>query len=312
MKGKEMKEESFKGCLLGLAAGDAVGTAVEFKPPNSFPPVTGMEGGGVFGLKPGEWTDDTSMALCIAESICELGTYDALDQMRRFLKWYHKGHLSVKGYCFDIGIATRKALLTFEKSGNPYSGSDDPHSAGNGSLMRLAPVPMLFASRPGEGIEKAGDSSKTTHAAPNCIDACRYFAGLIIGALRGDSKEELLRRFYRPDGRDWETEELTKEIADVATGSFLWREPPTIKGSGYVVKSMEAALWAFHKSRNFKDGCLLAANLGDDADTTCAIYGQIAGAYYGIEGIPEEWLNVLAMRELIESFASKIFLLAAR
>ena len=297
----------YRGCLLGLAAGDAVGTALEFKSPGTFHPIDDMVGGGPFGLKPGEWTDDTSMALCLAESLVERKGFNPVDQLERYTYWYRHGHLSSTGSCFDIGNTVRQALLRFEKTREPYCGSTDPRSAGNGSIMRLAPVPLFYALNPTKAIEKSGESSRTTHQAKTCIDACRYFGGLIVGAVSGVPKDELLSKRYSPVPGYWSENPLIKEIDDVAAGSFRVLEPPAIKGTGYVVKSLEAALWAFYKTDSFKEGCLLAVNLGDDADTTGAVYGQIAGAFYGEEGIPAAWKKRLAHRSLIESLAGRLF-----
>ena len=291
------------GALVGLAVGDALGTALEFKAPGTFEPLTDMVGGGPFRLQPGQWTDDTSMALCLAESLIESGRHDPEDQMRRYLRWMKEGHLSSTGQCFDIGVTTREALLAFDMHGDPYAGPTDPYSAGNGSLMRLAPVPIRFRKDPDAAIEYAGDSSRTTHGAQSAIDACRYFAGLIVGALQGRSKQELLAPAFHPTKGAWSDSELHDEIAEVATGSFLDREPPVIVGSGFVVRSLEAALWAFSRTDDFRSGALLAVNLGDDADTTGAIYGQIAGAHYGLSGIPVAWEEKIAKRDLIEGFA---------
>ena len=134
-------QDRYRGALLGLAAGDAVGTTLEFKPPGTFEPITGMVGGGPFRLDPGQWTDDTSMALCLAESLITQQGFDPADQMARYVRWWREGHLSSNGTCFDIGGTVRGALSRFEISGEPFSGSTDPQSAGNGSIMRLAPVP---------------------------------------------------------------------------------------------------------------------------------------------------------------------------
>jgi len=298
--------DRYKGCLLGLAVGDALGTTLEFKPPGSFTPIDDMIGGGPFDLKPGQWTDDTSMALCLAESLIKCNGFDPVDQMKRYLMWYRKGHLSSTGTCFDIGNTCSSAISKFESSGEAYCGSTDSHSAGNGSLMRLAPVPLFFASNPKEVIEMSGNSSRTTHGTAVCVSACRYFAALIIGALNNVDKETLLSKRYCATPDYWNEHPLAPEIDEIALGSFKRRQPPEIKGTGYVVKSLEAALWAFHNSSSFKEGCLLAVNLGDDADTTGAIYGQIAGAYYGITGIPDSWLDKTHDRKLIESFAEKL------
>lgn len=309
-KGSGTSDRS-RGALLGLAVGDALGTTLEFKRPGSFEPITDMVGGGPFSLEPGEWTDDTSMALCLAESLVEKRGFDPLDQMQRYVRWRRDGHYSVKGYCFDIGNATSAALYRFERSGDPFSGSTDTHSAGNGSIMRLAPVPMAFADQPLEAIRLAAESSLTTHGARACVDACRYLAGLIVGAIVGVSKEELLVPGYTPSAGSWEADPLCDEVTEVAGGSYLRKAPPEIRGTGYVVDSLEAALWAFANSDSFEKGALLAVNLGDDADTTGAVYGQIAGAYYGATGIPSHWVEKLAMLEEIERLASELIVLAS-
>ena len=295
--------DRFAGCLLGLAAGDALGTTVEFSPPGSFPPLEDMVGGGPFDLAPGEWTDDTSMALCLADSLLACEGFDALDQVRRYLRWRDDGYRSSNGVCFDIGGTVSAALAAFERNGRPFAGSTDPRSAGNGSLMRLAPVAMYWSADPSAAVFLASESSRVTHGAAEAVDACRWFASLLVGALAGESREVLLAPGWMPTPRLWAARPLAPAVAEIAAGSYREREPPEIRGTGYVVRSLEAALWAFHRARDFRHGCLLAANLGDDADTTAAIYGQIAGAYYGASGIPGEWLERLAFRGEIERLA---------
>ncbi|GIV97273.1 MAG: hypothetical protein KatS3mg057_1930 [Herpetosiphonaceae bacterium] len=186
----------YRGALLGLAVGDAVGTTLEFCPPGSFAPIDDMIGGGPFHLLPGQWTDDTSMALCLAASLVERRAFDPRDQMERYLRWWREGYMSSTGRCFDIGGTVAAALRRYEQSGEPFAGSSDPYTAGNGSIMRLAPVPLFFAGDPSLAIERSADSSRTTHAAPAAVDACRYLAALILGALQGASKEELLAPFF--------------------------------------------------------------------------------------------------------------------
>ncbi len=252
----------YRGCLLGLAVGDALGTTLEFKQPGTFIPITDMVGGGIFNLKPGQWTDDTSMALCLAESLIEKNGFDAVNQLEKYLQWKETGYLSSTGDCFDIGNTVQEALGRFQETRNPYCGVPDAHSAGNGSLMRLAPVPLFYANNPNLAIAKSKDSSRTTHAAATAVDACRYFAGLIVGAIHGISREELLSSYYSPVSGYWQKHPLVPEIAEIAAGSFKTRQPPTIQGTGYVVKSLEAALWAFYHSQCFEQGCLLAVNLG--------------------------------------------------
>ena len=298
--------ERYRGSLLGLAVGDAVGTTLEFKPPGSFTPIEDMVGGGPFQLQPGQWTDDTSMALCLAESLIEQQGFNPVHQLQKYLQWYREGYLSSTGRCFDIGNTTIDGLRQFEKTQEPYCGSTDPRSAGNGSIMRLAPVPLFYAKRPLEAIAKSAESSRTTHQATVAVEACRYLGALIVGAVNGVSREELLSKRYSPVPGYWEKNPLVEEIDEIALGSFKHRQPPEIQGSGYVVKSLEAALWAFYNSHSFREGCLLAVNLGDDADTTGAVYGQLAGAFYGESGIPESWRSQLAYRQLIESMADQL------
>jgi ADP-ribosylglycohydrolase len=300
----------YKGTLLGLAVGDALGTTLEFKPPGSFEPITDIVGGGPFHLKPGEWTDDTSMALCLTESLIDCNGFDLKDQLNCYLRWFHEGYLSSNGECFDIGNTVMSALLQFERSRNPYSGGTEPMSAGNGSIMRLAPIPLFFASNPDVAIEKSGESSRSTHNTQACVDACRYFGGLLVGAVRDVPKEKLLSKRFRPLDGKWRKKQLLSEISEVASGSFKEKNPPEIKGTGYVVRSLEAALWAFYHSDSFEEGCLMAVNLGDDADTTGAIYGQLAGAYYGEDGIPSHWLEKIVKRGLIEEYAEELYRLS--
>jgi ADP-ribosylglycohydrolase len=246
------------------------------------------------------------MALCLAESLLECKGFDPIDQLARYVRWMREGHHSSNGECFDVGTTVRLALGRFERTGQP-SGSTEERSAGNGSLMRLAPVPLFFAADAAVAVAKAAESSRTTHAHPEAVDACRYFAGLLLGALVGASKEQLLQPAFSPSPDVWRSEPLSPAIATVAEGSFLRSEPPAIRGGGYVTHSLEAALWAFAKSTCFEDGALLAVNLGDDADTIGAIYGQLAGAFYGVDSIPERWRKKLAKLDVLESFASRVF-----
>jgi ADP-ribosyl-[dinitrogen reductase] hydrolase len=252
------------------------------------------------------WTDDTSMGLCLAESLVERGGFDACDQMRRYLRWYREGYLSVKGYCFDIGRTTSTALESFERTGEPFSGGRGRYDAGNGSIMRLAPVPIFFAADPAAALHYAAESSRTTHGAQASLDACRYLAAVLLGAFAGADKEELLSPHYSPVPGYRDAHPLVPEVAEVAAGSFKHRQPPEIEGSGYCVRSLEAALWAFHHTEDFRSGALLAVNLGHDADSTGAVYGQIAGAFYGERGIPPAWRERLAMADLIDRLADDL------
>jgi ADP-ribosyl-[dinitrogen reductase] hydrolase len=300
-KGKLMLpslSERFRGTLLGLACGDAVGTSVEFQPRDSFPPLTDMMGGGPFNLKPGQWTDDTSMALCLAESLLIKNGFDATDQMTRYLDWWRNGYLSSTGKCFDIGMTIRDALARYQATGDPYAGSNDPYTAGNGSLMRLAPVVLYYFPDCERVRAFSASSSRTTHAAPEALECCQFFAELIRKALQGAHKSDLR---ILP-----ETTFIEPKVAAIAQGEYLDKPRSAIHGSGYCIASLEAALWCFHHTDNFKAAILEAANLGDDADTTAAIVGQLAGAHYGVSDIPASWLALLHSRENIEVYADQL------
>lgn len=292
------------GALLGLAIGDALGAAVEFQPPGAFEPVTGYRDGGPHRLAPGEWTDDTSMALALATSIVSVG-WNLDDQAQRYLRWWRFGEYSVTGTCFDIGNATAGALARFERVGDASSsGSTDQRSAGNGSIMRLAPVVMAFLDHD-ELIRRCVESSYPTHRAPQCLSACAYFGSVLAALMRGLDIEAATS----PDSehvRALVGEGLHPAIEEVALGSFQRREPPQIVGSGYVVRSLEAALWAFVGAADFEEAVLRAVNLGDDADTTGAICGQLAGARWGRSGIPAHLLEGLAWRDRLEALGDAL------
>jgi ADP-ribosylglycohydrolase len=217
-----------------------------------------------------------------------------------------QGHMSCTGSCFDIGTTVSGALARFEQSHEPYPGDTSPTSAGNGSIMRLAPVVIFHAASPRKAIDCAAASSRTTHRAREAVDACRYLASLLIGLLAGRTKEDVLAPGYEAVPGLWDHEPLERRIAKIRRGSFRERQPPQIRGTGYVVASLEAALWAFARSDTFRAGALLAVNLGDDADTTGAVYGQLAGAAYGMAGIPPRWLATLAWRERIAGMADDL------
>ncbi len=295
--------DRYRGCLLGLACGDAVGTTVEFMPRGSFADVTGMTGGGPFGLRAGQWTDDTSMALCLGESLLACGGFDARDQMERYLAWWRHGHLSSTGTCFDIGKTVRAALQRYADDGNPWAGSADPRTAGNGSLMRLAPVVLRFLGN-AEALDRhCADSSRTTHAAPEAIECCRLFGRLIANALHGKAKDDV----FDADGLDL----AEPGVVAIAGGAWRSKSRGAIVGSGYAVESLEAALWCFERTTGFAEAVLAAANLGDDADTTAAIVGQLAGARYGAAAIPQAWLDQLHLRARIESMAESLCIASA-
>ncbi|KAF0811594.1 ADP-ribosyl-[dinitrogen reductase] glycohydrolase [Andreprevotia sp. IGB-42] len=291
--------ERYRGCLLGLACGDAVGTTVEFSPRGTFAPVTDMVGGGPFDLPAGAWTDDCSMALCLVHSLLHRHGFNAEDQMNRYCNWASYGYMSSTGECFDIGMTVARALQRYRSSGDPFSGSIEPDTAGNGSLMRLAPVPMYFFENPAQVIRYAGESARTTHGAEEAIECTRLFAAQLRAGLAGESKETILF------GTGYKA--IAKKVVPLAAGDWRDKSINEIRGNGYVVDSLEAALWCFWHTTDFESAILAAANLGDDADTTAAICGQIAGAHYGVKAIPLHWLSRLVMGEEISQLAMRLF-----
>ena len=294
-----------RGALIGLAVGDALGATVEFSDPGSFAPVTGYRSGGPHRLKPGEWTDDTSMALALADSIASVG-WDLNDQANRYVEWWQTGKYSVNGRCFDIGITTSNALNRFLANKDALaSGNSSEQSSGNGSIMRLAPVPIRFAhfypDKLAELSRLADESSLPTHASEQCRSACRYLATVLAALIHGEDCDTVLSSDWKALRQLNDIKPLHPLIQEVAQGSFRQKQPPAIQGSGWVVKSLEAALWAFHDAGSIEEAVLRAVNLGDDADTTGAICGQLAGAFWGESNIPGTLRSGLARMDMLES-----------
>ena len=286
------------GCFLGLAIGDAIGASVEFKPRGSFPPVTDMTGGGPFNLKPGEWTDDTTMALCLGQSLLADGDLDQADFMARMRGWLERGENTVPGRCFDIGGTTRAAIERYAAEGIAAAGSEDGDSAGNGSLSRLAPVAILAGGDAARGRFLAVKQSRATHGTVECLDACALFVSFLCDALDGADKDAATRQRVLA---------LAPNLLFISAGEWRTKPREQIASSGYVVHTLEAALWAVWNTGTFRDAVLAAANLGDDADSVGAVAGQLAGALYGASAIPAEWLAKLAWRDRIAALAGELF-----
>lgn len=275
-----------QGCLVGLAVGDAVGTTLEFKDRDTYTPLTDMIGGGPFQLNPGEWTDDTSLALALGHSILAKKTVDQLDILTNFSNWYNDGDFSHNQRCFDIGWTTRTSIENFETSEGTRGtcGSINPRDSGNGGIMRLAPVP-IFANSYQEAVSLSVEQSITTHGSPDCVETAEYLGGILWNAI------------------------TTGEYFYIDKWDILNKSRDDISSSGYVVHTAQAALWAIQETNNFKDAILLAANLGDDADTVAAVTGQIAGAIYGYSAIPEEWINKLCWEDELRTMANSLLAL---
>jgi ADP-ribosyl-[dinitrogen reductase] hydrolase len=269
------------GSFIGLAIGDALGASVEFMPRDSFEPVSGMRSGGPWQLEAGQWTDDTIMALCLAESLINRRSLDHDDVMKKWVAWYRDGYNSPKGYCFDIGGTTASSLSYYENQGSPVNGTN-PRAGGNGSIMRLAPA-AIFGRRSADlamSISRA--QGFLTHNSKDADDCCAILAVCLYRALNGFDP-------FIPDGGD----DLGPRAAEIARGSYMDKSRASIRSGGYCIDTLEAALWACYNTASFSDAVLAAVNLGDDADSVGAVAGQLAGAMYGLSGIPVKWVEQL-------------------
>ena len=293
-----------RGTLLGLAVADALGAPIKFQLPGDFPEITDLRGGGPHGLKPGEWTDNTATALALADSIIHAG-WDLNDQARRYVEWWQKGKYTIRGRPLFVGTTTDHSLRRFLEIGDALATADRSEAAsGNGSIMRLAPIPIhfvgLFADQLGQLIQKLVESSLPTHASPQCLSACVYLGLVTCGLIRGIDRNQVLAADWPPLVELKKLHPLHPEIEDVVGGSFRRKTATEVVGSGYVVSSLEAALWAFARATDFRQAVLTAVNLGDDADTTGAVCGQLAGACWGESGIPAPWREALLRRDMLD------------
>lgn len=290
---KDVRDRAL-GAMVGLAVGDALGTTLEFTVRDRTPLHTEMTGGGPFHLEPGQWTDDTSMALALADSLLSCGEYDPRDLMERFVSWWKDGQYSSNGHCFDIGVTTKGALSMFVELGRPEIGSHAPDTAGNGSIMRLAPA-VLYALPDRElAAATARRQSRTTHGAVECLESCDLMARIMTDLILGNEPQDLRGR-YDSSG-----------VQRLAARGWTGKSRETIKSTGYVIDTLEAALWADASCDTFEEALILAVNLGGDADTVGAVAGQIAGARHGITGIPDRWLERIAELERISDMANRL------
>lgn len=279
------------GALIGLAVGDALGTTIEFTAKPRHAVLDGIVGGGPFGLRQGQWTDDTAQALALADSLAHDPRLDPRDLMDRFTAWYRGGEYSCTGACFDIGNATRDALDRYRRTGDPIAGSTSGTASGNGALMRLAPVAIRHWNDPEALMAVSDRQTRTTHGSPATVRCSRLLADMLAQAIAGASLDDI----------------LGSPSAEAVEGGWRGLPRDAIEGSGYVVRSLQAAVWAVSRTTNFRSAVLLAANLGDDADTTASIAGQLAGAVYGLSSIPEDWVAVLTWRDRIEEIGGLLF-----
>ncbi|MBV6692925.1 ADP-ribosylarginine hydrolase Tri1 [Serratia quinivorans] len=289
-----------KGALVGLAIGDAIGTTLEFLPRDKLH-VNDMVGGGPFRLQPGEWTDDTSMALCLAESYISAGRLDITLFREKLVRWYRYGENSSNGRCFDIGNTTRNALEQYLKHGASWFGNTEPETAGNAAIIRQAPTSIFRRKSLQRTFADSDSQSMATHCAPESMASCQFLGFILNYLINGSSREKAFSPHVMP---------LPVRVLLINAGEYKEKKRDEIRSSGYVIDTLEAAMWAVWNTDNFHDAILLAANLGDDADSVAATTGQIAGALYGYSNIPKPWLDKLVQQERISNLAEQLFYMA--
>lgn len=289
----------FQGSLVGLAVGDALGAPYEFR--TSAEPIKSYREGGRLNMNRGEWTDDTSMALCLTRSLIVQRGFDLKDQMTRYSRWLHEGYMSTRKKALGTGGTTRDSIKRFQETGDALSGISDPDKAGNGCIMRLAPIPLFFHSKMTSVAKFSAESCKTTHGALECVECCSLMGEVIARCLETDSKKEVLRHY------GWVSEFITSNVRNLSLCSHLL-EPGELKPQGaYVVDTLKLALRCFWRTDSFEDAVTMAVNTPGDRDTFGAVTGQIAGAFYGIEAIPKHWVEDLMMGDFIMNSAKTLY-----
>lgn len=266
-------------------------------------------------FRAGEWTDDTAMTLLLAESLVRCGKFDIEDQLENYEKWNQTGYMGLKPRPVGIGQQTSAMLRLYQKykAGELQTKPREIDMSGeqmdgNGSLMRIAPIALFFAKDPKLMLHYAAESSISTHNTQICKDACGYYTGLIRGAMHGVSKQELLQPYYAPVENYWQEKwGIAPALQAIVEGRYKTKTAEDLDTRGYVVNAFEVALWGFYNSSSFKDGMEMVVNLWWDADTNACIYGFLAGAYYGWEEIPENWLEGLMDRDRIQEMADLLY-----
>ena len=295
---EELIRDRVIGAMLGLATGDALGAPVEFNRRGEFPYVTDMQSGGYFRLPLGAWTDDTAMALCLADSLIHNPELDLEDLMDRFIRWVDFSENTSTGKCIGLGQNTFFVLGNYRRTRSLLAPSNKGKSDGNGSIMRIAPIPCLYWQYPEIARQLAIKQSYATHASVLAASACDFLSLILCDLIRGVSFEEALSLAGKY--------EFAPDIRSVALGHWANKTVDEISSSGFVVHTLEAACWCVWNTSSFEDALIKAVNLGEDADTVAAVTGQIAGALYGKNVIPVRWLDVLLHREKIENVAGAL------
>jgi ADP-ribosylglycohydrolase len=294
----------FLGALIGLAVGDAVAAATQYGRPGRFAPVGDMLGGGPFDLPRGAWSDDTAMALCLADSLLESDGFDAHDQVERYHRWQGQGYLSATGQCVGITAGTARALALAQWRRQPFSGSHDPQAPDPEALSRIAPVVLYYFADEPAAVAQAAESARTTCQVPAVLSACRMLAQALHAGLAGQPREVILAQ--APQGQT--PAAAVQPGARRATGGRSRTQPSTAAGgeAATAAEALAAAFDCFATTASFRDAVLAAANLGGHSDVVSAVCGALAGAHYTASAIPALWRNSLMKHDLIEGFADRL------
>jgi ADP-ribosyl-[dinitrogen reductase] hydrolase len=277
--------ENYLGGFVGLAVGDALGAPVEFQKRGSYGLVTDFQKGGPFNLEKGMWTDDTILSLILSESLNRYKTFNAEDIMNQFYRWWKDGYMSPTGICFDIGRTTEKAMNRFQKENVIYAGNEaDPPS--NGAIMRLLPISLFFSSSLKTSQEHSIDMTRLTHGPLECVEASVILNYILLMILDGKSKSEIFKFTHLEYA-------FKTRIKNLLTNEFLKKSYEEVSGIGNAYETLESAMHIFYHANNFYDGLIKAVNIGDDTDTVGAVYGQMAGAYFGLQSIPTQFTEQL-------------------
>ncbi len=296
--------DRYLGALVGMACGDALGARVEGKSPGEFVPLTDMTGAATPGRPPGAWTDDTAMALCLAHSLLEKQGFDANDLAERLWLWHQEGLLSSTGEALAKRAAVSKALATARWSEKPFSGAHDPKRWEPESVSRSGVAALFWPHSPQDAIERGVDASRVTHQSPGILDACRFYTALMLAALSGVPKQDLALEAWRVLSKHHPVP-LKTPVASLAQSAILPTNAPR-DGAHPAAAALHRVLWVLSETDNFRDGLLRVVNLGGCSDVQGALFGQLAGAMYGIDAVPKAWRAALLRRDLLESTAQRL------
>jgi ADP-ribosylglycohydrolase len=310
-------QEIVRGGILGVCVADALGVPVEFKDKEylSLNPVTDMTGYGMFNKPPGTWSDDSSLTLCLLDSLT--GGVDYADIMRKFLSWLEKAEYTPHGDVFDHGFTCRQSIIRFKFGIEPLKcGGADENDNGNGSLMRILPVAFYLRSLYGDNFVEHSEAfdlihniSALTHAHARSKIACGIYIAVAGELMKtGDKTGGIYEGMNKAKSYYERSEKYIKDLAfyeRIFKTDFYTMPGDEIKNGGYVVHALEAALWCLLNAESYEECVLSAVNLGDDTDTTAAIAGGLAGIFYGPGAIPAKWLNQIARLDFIVGLCDK-------